>query len=96
MSYTFTTIYLNNRLPKALNSNEQISLIRSDISLTAKEQNQLEKRQTNTMLYGSRSITSRSIEDWNQINKHIYHLMLHEKSKNVCKRKTTMFLLSNY
>ena len=88
--------HLNNRLPKVLNSNKKISLIRSNISLRTRAKNQLEKILTKTILYGSRSITSRSIEDWNEVNNHIYHLNLHQKSKSICKKSTTTFLLNKY
>ena len=86
---------LRNNLPRSL-INEKICFLKSVRDLKGKRLNQLEKICTKTILYGSNSITSKSVETWNNINKQLYHLNLQDKSKHICKASITNFLLNQY
>ena len=57
---------------------------------------QLSRPRSKTINYGSKSITARSIEVWNFINKTHYEQRFLDKSLAVCKEFVTKLLLSNY
>ena len=57
---------------------------------------QLDKIRTNTILYGSNSIKSKSLDIWNFINKLFFKENLHVKSRFSCKKLVTNFLISKY
>ena len=58
---------------------------------------QLRRPRTNTVLYGSKSINSKSIDIWNSINKNSNLVDdLHKKSRAVCKNLVYELLLSKY
>ena len=57
---------------------------------------QLSRATSKTINYGSRSITARSIEVWNFINKIHHEQRFLDKSLAVCKNFVTKLLLANY
>ena len=57
---------------------------------------QLSRATSKTINYGSRSITTRSIEIWNSINKIHHEQRFLDKSLAVCKNFVTKLLLANY
>ena len=57
---------------------------------------QLRRPRTKTILYGSKSINSRSIDTWNSINKTYHGDKLHEKSRAFCKKFIYNLLISKY
>ena len=58
--------------------------------------NQLHRPRTNTILYGTKSINSRSIDIWNSIDLDYNQSNLHEKSRGFCKQFVSKILLSKY
>ena len=58
--------------------------------------NQLKMPKTRTIIYGSKSIKSKCVENWNLVNKHIYYEKIQNKSKSVCKMIVAQFLLERY
>ena len=57
---------------------------------------QLRKSRSKTVIYGSKSINSRSIDVWNSINRNNYNVRFLEKSRVVCKIFMKKLLLSQY
>ena len=54
---------------------------------------QLDRTRTKTILYGSNSIKSKSIDVWNFINKLFYQEKLHQPTRKYCKNFVTKFLM---
>ena len=57
---------------------------------------QLANSITNTVLYGTRSIKSRAIHAWNEINADLHHMKLQNLSKSICKNTVFKYLLNKY
>ena len=57
---------------------------------------QLANFRTNTVLYGTRSIKSRAVRAWNEINVDLHGMNLRNLSKVVCKNKVFTYLLDKY
>ena len=94
-NFLFAHDNINKNLPSSLISS--FFVFQSyNRSLRGEKKHQLKKRQTRTVLYGSKSVRSKSIEDWNNINDSLHHLHLHFKSKNTCKNIISNFLLDQY
>ena len=94
-NFLFAHDNLNKKLPKSLNK-VSFSLTSSNVYLRGVQRNQIKRIHTRTILYGSQSITSKSIDAWNYVNNLLYHNQLHLKSKYVCKQRVTNFLLDKY
>ena len=54
---------------------------------------QLDRTRTKTILYGSNSIKSKSIDVWNFINKLFHQEKLHQQTRKYCKNFVTKFLM---
>ena len=93
-NFLFAHGSLNNQLPSSLCG--QLCLVDSDHNLRSKTFLQLKRPISKTIIYGSKSIKSRSVDIWNHINKTFYNVNLHKKSRNVCKNVVTKFLLNSY
>ena len=85
---------LSNQLPSSLSG--QLLLVDTVHNLRSKAFLQLKRPSSKTIIYGSKSIKSRSVDIWNYINKFFYKENLHNKSRNVCKKIITKFLLDGY
>ena len=94
-NFLFAHDNLNKKLPKSLNK-VSFSFTSSNVYLRGEQKNQIKRIHTRTILYGSQSITSKSIDAWNYVNNLLYHNQLHLKSKYVCKQIVTNFLLDKY
>ena len=93
-NFLFAHDSLNNNLPSSLSG--QLSFVYS-INNTRNEMFlQLDRLRSNTILYGSNSIKSKSVDVWNFINKQFYLDKLHEKSRLYCKRFVKKFLIDRY
>ena len=57
--------------------------------------NQLDIIRTNTILYGSKSIKSQSINTWNSINLHLHNMKLQGQNRTTCKIAVTKYLMDN-
>ena len=57
---------------------------------------QLHKPPNKTVLYGTNSIKSKSVDIWNTINRTYYPVKLHEKSRPICKSFVKNFFISQY
>ena len=86
---------LRKNLPYSL-IDERFSLVTTDMNIRGMRLNQLEKIRTGTILYGSKSIKSKSVDAWNLVNEHLYQQKLQNKSKLSCKKIVTTFLLDRY
>ena len=93
-NFLFAHGSLNNQLPSSLCG--QLYLVDSDHNLRSKTFLQLKRPISKTVIYGSKSIKSRSVDIWNHINKTFYKENLRQKSRNVCKNVVTKFLLNRY
>ena len=62
----------------------------------AKRLNQLVNFRTNTVLYGTKSIKSRAVQAWNDVNVDLHNLKLQDVSKSICKKKVYEYLLEKY
>ena len=58
--------------------------------------NQLVNFRTNTVLYGTKSIKSRAVKAWNEINVELHDMKLQNCSKYVCKDRVFKYLISKY
>ena len=85
---------LNNQLPSTLSG--QLFFVDTDHNLRSKTFLQLKRPSSKTIIYGSKSIKSRSVDIWNYINKLFYKENLHKKSRNVCKQIIIKYLLDGY
>ena len=85
---------LNNNLPTSLTG--QLSFVDTVHNLRNENYLQLNRPNSKTILYGSRSIKSKSVDIWNFINMHSYDEKLNEKSRSVCKKIVTKFLIDRY
>ena len=85
---------LKNNLPSSLTG--QLRLVDSIHNTRSEKYYQLNRPTKRTILYGSKSIKSRSVDVWNFINCLSHEEKLHEKSRQVCKEIVTKFLIDRY
>ena len=85
---------LKNNLPPSLSG--KLSLVDTVNNTLNEMYYQLDKLTTRTILYGTNSIKSKSVDNWNFINNHLYHEKLHEKSRLSFKEIVKKFLISCY
>ena len=85
---------LNNNVPSSLS--EKFLFVDTNINTRFGLLNHLEVPKTRTTLYGSKSIKSKCVDNWNFVNKHIYHEKIQDKSKSSCKMIVAKFLLERY
>ena len=86
---------LKKNLPQSL-IDESFVIVNSGLNTRCERLNHLQTIGTNTILYGTKSIKSKSIEAWNSINVHLHHLKLQDKSKAAAKNYVYKFLLDSY
>ena len=87
--YAYNSIRGN--LPSSLSG--QVSFVKTGKNTRSEIYFQLNKIVTNTILYGTNSIKSKSVEIWNYVNRLFRHENLPEKSRIFCKQLVTIFLI---
>ena len=85
---------LNENLPSSLTG--QLSFVNTVHVTRSEMYYQLDRCKTRTILYGTNSIKSKSVDVWNFINKLFNAENFHEKSRLYCKSYVTKFLLERY
>ena len=75
---------------------DRINFVQTSGNTRNERLNQLANFRTNTVLYGTRSIKSRAVQAWNEINVDLYEMKLQNLSKAVCKNKVFRYLLDKY
>ena len=93
-NFLFAHDSLNNNLPSAIRG--QLSLVTTGMNTRNEMYQQLDRIRTKTIIYGTNSIKSRSVDVWNFINEIFYLLKLHEKSRSLCKKIVIKFLIDRY
>ena len=93
-NFLFAHDSLNNNLPSSLIG--RLSLVNTVNNTRNEMYHQLDRIRTRTILYGTNSIKSKSVEVWNFINEHLHLEKLHEKSRLSCKKIVTKFLINRY
>ena len=91
----FAHDHINRNLPTPLHD-DRINLVQTSGNTRNERLNQLANFRTNTVLYGTRSIKSRAVRAWNEINLDLHALNLQNLSKAVCKNKVFTYLLDKY
>ena len=90
-NFLFAHDSLKNNLPCSLTG--KLTLVDTIHSTRNETYCQLDRPRNRTVIYGSKSIKSRSVDIWNYINRHSHHVKLNEKSRPVCKKIVTKFLV---
>ena len=91
----FAHDHINRNLPASL-YDDRINFVQTSGNTRNERLNQLVNFRTNTVLYGTRSIKSRAVQAWNEINVDLYEMKLQNHSKAVCKNKVFIYLLDKY
>ena len=87
---------INCRLPSSLN--KLFTFVEGDRAHDTRTVTlfQLNRPQTRTILYGSNSIKSKSIDIWNYFNLHFKEKNLYVKSRSICKNFVTKVMINRY
>ena len=85
---------MKGNLPVSLTGN--FSFVNTVNNTRSELYHQVDKLRTRTILYGSKSIKSKSVEIWNFINEIFYKEQLHEKSRQSCKIFLKKFFIECY
>ena len=85
---------LRENLPTSLSG--KLSFVNTIFNTRSKMFFQLDRQRTKTILYGTNSIKSKSVEVWNRINKLLHHEKLYERSRIYCKKIVTQLLIDKY
>ena len=93
-NFLFAHDSLRNNLPSTLAG--QLTLVKTHNNTRNNKYHQLNRISTNTIIYGTNSIKSKSVDVWNFINKDYFHLNLHQKSRYSCKKFMSNFLFDRY
>ena len=91
----FAHDHINRNLPAPLHD-DRINFVQTSGNTRNERLNQLANFRTNTVLYGTRSIKSRAVQAWNEINIDLHAMNLQNLSKAVCKNKVFTYLLDKY
>ena len=91
----FAHDHVNRNLPAPL-LDDRINFVHTSGNTRNERLNQLVNFRTNTVLYGTRSIKSRAVQAWNEINADLHEMKLQNLSKAVCKNKVFTYLLDKY
>ena len=91
----FAHDHINRNLPAPLHD-DRINFVQTSGNTRNERLNQLANFRTNTVLYGTRSIKSRAVRAWNEINVDLHEMNLQNLSKAVCKNKVFNYLLDKY
>ena len=86
---------INRKLPNPL-LDDRIAFVQTSGNTRAERLNQLVNFRTNTVLYGTKSIKSRAVQAWNDVNVDLHNLKLQDVSKSICKKKVYEYLLEKY
>ena len=93
-NFLFAHDSLKSNLPSSLSG--KLSFANSVYNTRSLTCYQLDRSRTRTILYGTNSIISKSVDVWNFINKHLHTEKFHEKSRYCCKKIVTKFLFNHY
>ena len=91
----FAHDHINRKLPTPL-LDDRINFVQTAGNTRNARLNQLANFRTSTILYGTRSIKSRAVKAWNDINIDLHQLQLQNLSKSTCKDKVFTYLLNKY
>ena len=91
----FAHDHINRKLPTPLHD-DRINFVQTSGNTRNERLNQLVNFRTKTVLYGTRSIKSRAVQAWNEINIDLHHMELQNHSKSVCKDRVFKYLLNKY
>ena len=94
LNYLFAHDSLNNNLPAPISG--QLHLADQNHNLRNTNTSQLQRPQTRTIIYGSKSIKCKSIDIWNFIALNLNPEKLQQKSRSVCKNTVQKFMISRY
>ena len=86
---------INRKLPTPL-LDDRITFVQTAGNTRGERLNQLVNFRTNTVLYGTRSIKSKAVQAWNEINVGLHDMKLQSCSKSVCKDRVFKYLISKY
>ena len=86
---------INRNLPSPL-QDDRVTFVNTPGNTRNQRLNQLLNFRTNTVLYGTRSITASAVKAWNDINLDLHHLKLQNLSKSLCKIKVIQYLINKY
>ena len=86
---------INGNLPRPL-LDDRITFVQTSGNTRDERLNQLVNFRTNTVLYGTRSIKSRAVRAWNEINLDLHDMQLQNCSKSVCKDRVFKYLIDKY
>ena len=87
---------INCQLPSSLNKLFTFVDVDRDHNTRTETLYQLIRPRTRTILYGSNSIKSKSLDIWNYCNLHYKEKNLYAKSKSICKNFVTKVLINRY
>ena len=91
----FAHDHINRNLPTPL-LDDRINFVQTAGNTRNERLNQLVNFRTETVLYGTRSIKSRAVQAWNEVNVDLHHLKLQNLSKSTCKNTVFKYLLNKY
>ena len=86
---------INRNLPTPL-LDDRIRFVQTVGNTRDERLNQLVNFRTRTILYGTRSIKSRAVRTWNEINIDLHNMRLQNCSKSVCKDRLFKYLINKY
>ena len=86
---------LRGRVPLSL-IDERFVIINTGLNTRCERQNHISTLSTRTVLYGTNSIKSQSIEAWNFVNDRLHNEKLQDKSKATAKETVYKLLLATY
>ena len=93
-NFMFAHDSLNRNLPHSLTG--KLSLVNTIHNTRNELYYQLDRPNSKTILYGSNSIKSKSVDIWNFINRQCYDKKLQKRSRSACKIFVTKFLIERY
>ena len=94
-NFLFAHDCINRNLPAPL-LDDRIAFVHTAGNTRGERLNHLVNFRTNTILYGTKSIKSKAVQAWNEINNDLHHLKMQDLSRAVCKRRTFEYLLEKY
>ena len=86
---------VNRNLPRPL-LDDRINFVQTSGNTRDERLNQLVNFRTHTVIYGTRSIKSRAVRAWNEINIDLHDMQLQNCSKSVCKDRVFKYLINKY
>ena len=93
-NFLFAHDSIKNNLPNSLR--DQVCLVNNSTHTRSITFHQLQRPPNKTIVYGSNSIKSKSVDIWNYINHEAHQEKLHEKSRVFCKSFVKNFLINRY